>query len=178
MAAAAIITLAAVILVAMGRSFWCRCGTVRVWYGNAWGPESSQQFTDPYSFTHVTHGVLFYFLLRVLAPNLSLGIRSVLAMALESGWEVLENTDVVIDRYRATTMALGYYGDSVFNSIGDVLSCVVGFLLAARLPTRVTVSMVVLLELALTLWIRDSLLLNIIMLVYSIDAVKTWQLGG
>jgi hypothetical protein len=176
--AAAVITLAAVILLAMGRTPWCRCGSIKLWTGDAWGPENSQQFTDPYTFTHLTHGVLLYFLLQLVARTRPLGTRGVLAVAAESGWEILENTDMVINRYRAATMALGYYGDSVINSVGDILACVVGFLIAARLPARVTVVLVVLLELALTLWIRDSLLLNVVMLVYPVEAVRTWQLGG
>lgn len=175
-AAAGIICVAAVTLLAMGRTPWCRCDSIKLWTSDAWGPENSQQFTDPYTFTHITHGVLLYLLLHLVARRLPLGTRAVLAVALESGWEILENTDMVINRYRAATMALGYYGDSVFNSVGDILACAVGFMIAARLPTRVTVGMVIVLELALTLWIRDSLLLNIVMLVHPIDAVRTWQI--
>lgn len=176
-ASAAIICVAALILLAMGRTPWCRCGSIKLWTGDAWGPENSQQLTDPYTFTHITHGVLLYFLLHRVARRRALGTRAVLAVALESAWEVLENTDMVINRYRAATMALGYYGDSVFNSVGDILACTLGFALGARLPTRVTVGLVIALELGLTLWIRDSLLLNIVMLVYPIEAVRTWQLG-
>ena len=176
--AVATIAVAAVILLAMGRTPWCRCDSIKLWTSDAWGPENSQQFTDPYSFTHITHGVLLYGFLYLVARRLPLGARTVLAIALESGWEVLENSDVIIDRYRAATMALGYYGDSVFNSVGDILSCAVGFALAACLPTRVTVTMVVLLEVALTVWIRDSLLLNVVMLIHPIQVVKTWQLGN
>ena len=176
--AAAFICVAALILLAMGRTPWCRCGSIKLWSGDAWGPENSQQLTDPYTFTHVTHGVIFYVLLRLVARTQPLGACAVLAVALESGWEVLENTDMVINRYRAATMALGYYGDSVLNSVGDILACALGFALAAWLPARVTLGIVVALEVVLTLWIRDSLLLNIVMLVYPIDAVRTWQLGG
>jgi Protein of unknown function (DUF2585) len=177
-AAAAIMALAAAILLAMGRTPWCTCGTIKLWTGDAWGPENSQQLTDPYTFTHITHGVLLYFFLQLVARRLPLRARGVLAIAAESGWEVLENTDMVIRRYRAATMALGYFGDSVINSMGDILACAVGFLLASRLPTRLTVIMTVALELALTIWIRDSLLLNIVMLVHPIEAVRRWQLGG
>jgi uncharacterized protein DUF2585 len=176
--AMAIIALAATILLAMGRTPWCTCGTVKLWTSDAWGPENSQQFTDPYSFTHITHGVLLYFLVRLVARNWPFGARGVLVVALESAWEILENSNMVIDRYRAETMAVGYYGDSVLNSVGDILSCTVGFGLAARLPARVVVAMVIMLELALTVLIRDSLLLNIVMLVHPIQAVRTWQLGG
>jgi len=176
--AAAIIAVAASILLAMGRTPWCRCGSIKLWTGDAWGSENSQQFTDPYTFTHITHGVLLYLLLRLVAGAQLLRTRAVSAVALESAWEVFENTDMVINRYRAATMALGYYGDSVLNSVGDILACTVGFALAARLPTRATVALVLGLELVLTVTIRDSLLLNIVMLVHPLDAVRAWQLGG
>ena len=174
----AILAGAAVILLAMGRTPWCRCGSIKVWTSDAWGPENSQQFTDPYTFTHITHGVLLYCLLQLVARRQPLGVRFLLAVAAESAWEVFENTDMVINRYRAATMALGYYGDSVLNSIGDIVACMVGFMIASRLSARVTAVMVVVLELMLTLLIRDSLLLNIVMLIYPIEAVKIWQAGG
>jgi len=167
---------AAVTLLALGRTPWCRCGSIKLWTVDAWGPENSQQLFDPYSFTHVTHGVLLYAILRWLAGGLPPGARGVLAVVLESGWEVLENTDFVINRYRAETMALGYYGDSVLNSMGDILACVVGVMIAAKLPVRITVALVIVMEVVLAVWIRDSLLLNIIMLVHPLQAVKTWQL--
>src|SRR5262245_56769717 len=107
----------------MGRPLVCRCDVVRLWTSDAWGPENSQQLSDPYTFTHVTHGVLLYALPRLLAPRLSLPVRALLAIALESGWEVFENTDAVIERYRTATLALGYYGDSVLNSAGDIVAC-------------------------------------------------------
>jgi len=176
--AAAVIAVAAVILLAMGRTPWCTCASIKLWCGDAWGPENSQQFTDPYTFTHITHGVLLYFLLQLVARRFSLATRGVLAVAAESGWEVLENTPLVIERYRAATMALGYYGDSVINSVGDILACAIGFLLACCLPPRVTVAMVIVLEITLTIWIRDGLVLNVLMLLYPIKAIRTWQLGG
>jgi hypothetical protein len=171
-----IVGLAALVLLAMGRAPYYASGPVTLWYGDAWGPHNSQQFSDPYTFTHITHGALLYWLLQLIARRLSLRWRGVLAVAAESGWEILENTDTVINRYRAATMALGYYGDTVLNSVGDISACAIGFLLASRLPTRVTVAMVILLELTLTLWIRDSLLLNVVMLIYPIAALKRWQL--
>jgi hypothetical protein len=176
--AAAAILIAEGILLALGRPLWRTCGSIRLWTGDAWGPENSQQFTDPYTFTHITHGILLYALMYLVARRRSVATRGVIAVALEAGWEVVENTDWVIDRYRDATLALGYYGDSVINSTGDILACAVGFALAARLPTRVTVVMVVLLELGLTIWIRDSLLLEVLMLVAPMQAIKTWQLGG
>ncbi|MBI3785752.1 MAG: DUF2585 family protein [Deltaproteobacteria bacterium] len=167
--------IAASTLIVMGRPLFCACGTIRLWYGDAWGAENSQQLLDPYSFTHITHGILFFALLRWTARRLSMPACGVMAVGLESVWEVIENTNTVIDRYRAATMALGYYGDSVLNSVGDILSCGVGFALAARLPTRATVAIVILLETALTFTIRDSLLLNIVMLVHPVEAIKVWQ---
>ena len=176
--AIAIVAVAGSTLIAMGRVPWCRCGTLRPWVGDAWGPENSQHLADPYSFTHVTHGVLIYGILRLAAPRASLATSAVVAVAMESGWEVLENTDMVINRYREATVALGYYGDSVVNSIGDILFCALGFQLAARLPAFVTVLLTVGLESVLLFWIRDSLLLNIVMLLHPIEAVKRWQTGG
>ncbi len=172
----AIVAVAALILLAMGREPYYQSGPILLWYGDAWGPQNSQQFTDPYTFTHVTHGILLYGLLRFVAPRLPVRGRGVLAVMAESGWEVLENTAMVINRYRGATMALGYYGDTVLNSVGDIFACVIGFLLASCLPTRVTLSVAIALELILTVTIRDSLALNIVMLIYPIDSVKAWQL--
>jgi hypothetical protein len=176
-AAAAIIVVAAASLLLMGRQPWYRSGPVELWTGDAWGPENSQQFTDPYTFTHVIHGVLFYCLLRLVVPRLPVTARGLLTTALESAWEVFENTDLVINRYRAATLALGYYGDSVLNSVGDILACIIGFVLAARLPMRVTIAMAIAIELVLLLWVRDNLSLNLLMLVYPLEAVRNWQLG-
>ncbi len=133
--------------------------------------------TDPYTFSHVTHGVLWYGLLALVAKRLPVGARFVLAVALESVWEVFENTDPVIQRYRAATISLNYYGDSVMNSMCDIVASVAGFILAAMLPTRVTLVAVIVLEIALALWIRDSLLLNVLMLVRPIQAIRNWQLA-
>jgi hypothetical protein len=172
------IAAAAIALHLLGRHFWCRCGTVRLWYGNAWGAENSQQLFDPYTFTHITHGVLLYGLTALLRGRASLSSRALLAISLESLWEVTENTDTVINRYREANIALGYYGDSIFNSLGDILACAVGFALAARMPLRATIALIIGLELLLTWWIRDSLLLNLIMLATPIEAIRQWQLGA
>jgi hypothetical protein len=165
-------------LLAMGRSATCRCGVVSLWSGDIWSNQNSQQLADAYSFTHVTHGVLFYWLLRGLAGRLPLGLRAILALSIEAVWEVFENTDATIQRYREATISLDYYGDSVLNSFGDLLFCLIGFALAARLPGRVALVGVVLLEIVLALWIRDSLLLNVLMLLYPIQLIKDWQLAG
>ena len=172
-----ILALAAAILLAMGRNPWIESGTIKLWTSDAWGPENSQQVLDPYSFTHVMHGALLYALLRYAARYRSPQQRGLLTLALESAWEIFENTDMVINRYRAATLALGYYGDSVLNSVGDILMCSLGFLVAARLPARVTVLAMIGLELVLLLWIRDNLSLNLLMLVYPVAAIKAWQLG-
>lgn len=171
-----IIAIAAVELRWQGRSWFSTTGAISVWSGDAWGRENSQQLFDPYTFTHVSHGIVIYALVWLIARKLPPGVRLLLGVALEASWEAYENTDAVIERYRAATMALGYYGDSIFNSVGDILACVVGYIAAAKLPVRATVWMAIGLELFLTLWIRDSLLLNIVMLTYPIEAVKTWQL--
>ncbi len=176
-AGAVVIAVAALILLAMGRNLFYENGPFSLWSFDAWGPENSQQLFDPYSFTHVIHGILYYALLRLLAPGLPATTRGLLAVTIESGWEILENSPMVIDRYRTGTFALGYYGDSVINSVGDIIACAVGFTLAARLPTRGTAVVAIAIELVLLLWIRDNLTLNIVMLIHPVDAVKQWQLG-
>ena len=173
-----VLALMAGVMLAMGRHPFCQCGVVRLWSGDIWSSENSQQLADPYSFTHVTHGVLFYWLLRPLAGRVPLWARRLAALGIETAWELFENTDYVIQRYREATVSLDYYGDSVLNSVGDLAFCLVGFWLAARLPWRVMLAGVVLTEVALALWIRESLLLNIVMLLYPIQAIKDWQLAG
>jgi hypothetical protein len=167
----------ATLLVAMGRSLAYQHGPVSLWSGDTQSDQNSQQLADPYTLTHVTHGVLL-FGLTALGRGLRTGTRVVLAIVLECAWEVFENTDLVIQRYRATTMALGYYGDSVLNVIGDILAAAVGCLLAAWLPVWLVLTGVVLLEGILALWIRDNLTLNILMLLRPIEAIRRWQTGA
>ena len=171
----AIVACAAVTLATMGRPLTYRHGPVRLWSGDVNGDQNSQQIADPYTFTHLTHGVLLYALLVVTAGRRPLGERLIAAVALECAWEVLENTDAVIRRYRERTIALGYYGDSVINSVGDVAAAILGFLAAAALPPAVTLAAVVGLEAVLVLWIHDSLLLNVVMLVHPFAAIRAWQ---
>lgn len=160
----------------MGRSFFCKCGVVSLWSGDIWSDQNSQQFADPYSFTHVLHGVAFYFLLwLVLGKRASPLTRLVIAVFLESGWELLENSSFIIDRYREGTISLDYYGDSIFNSVSDVFAMMAGFFIAWKLPWKLSVSFVILTELFLLFWIRDNLTLNIIMLIHPVDAIKVWQ---
>ena len=169
--------LTAAIEYSMGRLPFCKCGLIRLWSGNIWSNQNSQQLTDPYTFTHVLHGVAWYALLwLVLGNRVPVGIRLVLAVAIESGWEILENSSVIIDRYRTATISLDYYGDSIFNSMGDILAVVLGFALAYRLPVRVTVVGAIVVELVLLWWIRDNLTINIIMLIHPVEAIKHWQM--
>jgi hypothetical protein len=161
-----------------GRRWWCVCGQPNLWWGDPQSAHNSQHLFDPYSFTHVLHGVLLCGLLAWLAPRLAVRWRFALAVALEAAWEVIENTDLVIDRFRSATASLGYHGDSVANSLGDILSCAVGFLLARRLGLWWSLALFVAVEVVLLVWIRDSLLLEVLMLLWPIDAIKQWQTGA
>jgi len=159
-----------------GRLWKCACPGF-LWTSDAWGPQTSQLFLDPYSFTHILHGVMFAGLLALLVRRLSTAWRLVMAIATECAWEMIENSNVVIQHYRQATAALGYNGDTILNSLGDIFCCGIGFLLATRLGWRWGVALFVGVELMLTFWIRDSLLLEIVMLVHPIDAVKNWQMA-
>lgn len=177
--AIAAIAAATVILVRLeGRVWFCSCWQIRVWIADAWSPHTSQHFSDPYTLTHVQHGLLFYWVLAWLAPRWSLQTRLVAAALIEATWEVVENSTFVVNRYREATAALGYEGDSVVNSLGDLLACIVGFAVARRLGLRWTIALFIAVELALVWWIRDSLLLNVLMLFFPIDAIKQWQSGA
>lgn len=161
-----------------GRSWWCSCHQFFPWAGDIWSSHNSQHLFDPYLFTHVLHGFALCWLLSLIIPRMSVTWRLALATLLEAAWEVFENTEFVIQRYREETAALGYTGDSVFNSFGDILTCIAGFLIAQRLGFKRSVVVFVAAELVLLVWIRDSLLLEILMLVYPIDSLKGWQLGA
>lgn len=166
----------AVLLRVQGRLWICACGRVELWSGNICSSDNSQHFLDPYSFTHVLHGFAFFWLILWLARRLRPGWQLALAVLAEAAWEVFENTNFIIDRYRSQTAALGYTGDTVINSFGDTLCCLVGFLIARRLGFGRSLIVFMLLELILILWIRDSLLLEIVMLIFSIDAIKALQM--
>lgn len=166
----------AVLLRVQGRLWLCACGRIDFWSGNICSADNSQHFLDPYSFTHVLHGFAFFWLILWLAPRLRPGWQLALAIAAEAAWEVFENTNFIIDRYRAETAALGYTGDTVVNSFGDTLCCLVGFVIARRLGLRRSLIVFAVLELILILWIRDSLLLQILMLIFPIDAIKALQM--
>jgi hypothetical protein len=173
----AVVAVAVYQLRSQGRLWSCACGYVRLWSSDIKSAENSQQWFDPYSFTHIEHGFLFYGLLALIVPRLSLMWRLWLAIAIESLWEVIENSAFVIQRYREATLALGYQGDTIINSLGDILACGVGFMIARRLGFRRTLALFVLVELILLSWIRDSLILNVVMLLYPIEAIKNWQMS-
>lgn len=177
LAGAAIVAVQALVLFAMGQPPICTCGTVRLWGGIASGPEMSQQLTDWYTYSHVIHGFGFYFLLWLIAPRAPVTLRLVLAVAFEAGWEIVENTPFVIDRYRQSALAQGYFGDSILNSVGDTMASVFGFFLARRLPVSAAVALGVLIELFLAYMIRDNLTLNIIQLIHPSEAISHWQTG-
>ena len=162
---------------AMGRKVWGVGGRPGLWSGDIWSSHNSQFLFDPYTFTHITHGILLYAFLTLTFKTLPVSTRLLLAVGLESAWEVLENTTMVIERYRAETISLNYYGDSVMNSMGDILACMTGFVLASRLPKRVTILGAVGLEILLVVWTRDNLALNLVMLIQPSRAIRIWQLG-
>jgi Protein of unknown function (DUF2585) len=161
-----------------GRLWICSCDYVLLWTNEYWGSNTSQQLLDPASFTHLLHGFVFCGLLALVVPRVPVVWRLWMAISIEVLWEVLENSEFVIRRYREGTAAFGYHGDTIVNSAGDVLSCGLGFLLARRLGFRRALAVFVAIEAALALWIRDGLLLNVVMLIYPVDAISAWQAAG
>ena len=177
----AVVCIAIGILLAMGRPLICTCGTVKLWHGAVNSSENSQHIADWYTFTHIIHGFLFYWLLWLIAKKVEflkpVSVRLFCAVFIEAGWEILENTPLIINRYREATIALGYNGDSVLNSTADIGFMSLGFLLAWRVPVWFIISLTIAFEVLNAIVIRDNLSLNILMLTFPIDAVRQWQ-GG
>ena len=169
---------AAAILLWMGRSPICTCGEVRLWVGDVHGPDNSQHLADWYTPSHIIHGFIFYFFGWLFLRRNPPGDRLICAILIEGSWEILENSRWVIDRYRETALAAGYAGDSVINSLADMVWMIIGFGIARRLPVWATLTIALAFELTTLIVIRDSLLLNILNLVAPIDAVATWQASG
>jgi len=170
--------LTGVILRFQGRVFWCQCGTLIPWSWDVESMHNSQHLIDPYFFSHVLHGLFFFALLHWLCGSVSLQKRFWAAVLFECAWEVLENSPMIIDRYRSVTVSLGYVGDSISNSSFDIFACILGFVLAFRLKVWQSVCFFLTTEIVMTLVIRDCLTLNVLMLVSPIEAIKQWQMGG
>lgn len=170
-----IILLTAAWLLWIGREPICKCGSVKLWHGEVVSAENSQHLSDWYTPSHIIHGFLFHGALWLVARRLSFGWRLAIATLVECAWEIVENSDAVIERYRTVTISLDYYGDSVINTVSDVGAMVLGFWLASRLPVWATVALIVLFEAATALIIRDGLALNVLMLLHPVDWIADWQ---
>jgi len=164
------------LLRAEGRIRWCACGKLNLWDGDIWSAHNSQHVFDPYSFTHVLHGILLFWILRWVFRRMAFSWLVTLALLGESAWEVVENSSFIIQRYREATIGQGYVGDSIINSLADIVCCAAGVLLARKIGFRLAFGLFVIVELALALVVRDNLTLNILMLICPIDAVKQWQM--
>ena len=172
-----LVVVAAVIALNLeGRRWWCPAGDLWPWAWDIWSQHNSQHVIDPYSFTHVLHGVLEFWLLNLLFPKLKLAWRLFLAVLIESSWEVAENSSYVINRYREETISLAYFGDSIINSLSDIVCCATGFAIAYKLRFWKSLALFLTTEIVLIFWIHDSLIINIIMLLSPNDTIKNWQM--
>jgi hypothetical protein len=168
----------ALLLYLQGRIMWCRLGDYSIYVKEAWNSShTSQHVFDPYTFTHVLHGVAFFWIAGLIFSKLSVQWRFFIAITAEAAWEVFENSNYIIEKYRENTASLDYFGDSVANSIGDLAACAIGFAIAAKLGQWRSLAFFVFIELILMFWIRDGLLLNILMLLYPLDGIKQWQMA-
>ena len=174
----AIILTTVVVLNLQRRVWWCQAGDYSPWAWNIWSPHNSQHLIDPYSFTHVLHGILEFWILGLLFRKMPVAWRFVIAIFIESSWEILENTNYMISRYREETISLDYFGDSILNSLADIACCALGFFIAYKLRFWKSLAVFVTTEVILLLTIRDSLIINIIMLIYPLEAIKAWQMAG
>lgn len=176
-AGAVVVVLLMILLMrAQGRLLVCACGYFETWTSDTCSANNSQQLFDPYSLTHVLHGILFFWLIALLFRRMAPGWQLWLALLMESAWEVFENTRFVIERYRTATAALGYTGDTVVNSIGDLACALLGFWIARRVGLRGSIVLFLLVEVILIFWIHDSLLLQLLMLIRPVEAIKSWQM--
>jgi hypothetical protein len=176
---AGIMLITAALLAWMGHVVICKCGYIKLWHASRTDSETSQHLTDWYTYSHILHGIILYWLIGLLAQGrLSVAARLVIATSFEAAWEVFENTPFIINRYRSVTIARDYFGDSIVNSLADMTAMILGFLLAARLPAWVTVALLIGVEVILLVLIRDNLILNIIMLIHPMDWLRAWQAGG
>lgn len=168
----------ALVLFLFGQPMLCECGFVKLWEGAVLSSGNSQHITDWYTFSHIIHGFIFYWILTLVAPRASFGIKLLLALGAEATWEILENTPWLIEHYRQQALAQGYVGDSILNSLMDTLAQMIGFLLAWRLPILLVIVLGIGMELFVGLSIRDNLFLNVLGFFHQFDFISTWQKGG
>ena len=175
---------AGAVLLAMGRVPICACGTVKLWHGVVQSAENSQHLADWYTFSHIIHGLLFYFFAHILWRRWKLfGGKPAswalpIAVAFEAFWELLENSPLIIDRYREVTASFGYSGDAVVNSLADIGWMALGFWIASKLPWKASLALAVAFELFTLAMVRDNLTLNVLMLVWPVDAIREWQMAA